>query len=1059
MRAIQFIILSVSIGLFSTAVLAQPSINNIEPNNDYTNGELAISGSGFGTNVNDIIVWFGGVRATSIVSVTENIIKAQIPPGAPNAPITVERIGTGLIGMSNEFFYISHSGSNFNLAQLEVPLKLQEGAIELFDLCGCDFDNDGLTDFATSETTGTAVGLHLNTSTIGTFSFTTSSLNSVTPTTGIGCADLDGDGKTDLYMTRAGSNRNQLYIYRNTSSGVGNISFGSQIAINLLTSNSAVNPYQAVRVVHGDLTGDGKVDLVVTNGNSSEKLLNIIENTSTIGSISFAVPTIFNVPDMTTNSGLSLEDVDNDGNLDLILTRTLAADVYIYRNTGGGGLNFESPLVLSTTAQAVTNVSAIDLDNDGLKEIITSEVFSSNVVIYKNQSMAGSLSFATPVKFIVAEEPWTVKGVDIDGNGLLDLAVASRAETRYSILVNQGGLSFTPFEQVVDMATRNIYAGDVDGDGKPDLAFSSLSIPNGQFSIQVVRNTNCYQPVILNDIPLAICPTQTITLKVADSPGVAFSWTKDAVPIAGSTNTLDVTVSGVYQVTAISEGGSCSTNASVTVNDGTGSIPASPVATNDGPACVGQSFTLMVGAEAGATYSWQGPGGFTSSAQNPVLTGVTESQAGIYYVTVKIGDCLSSTAETNVVVNSVQSFSISTTDATTICAGGTVAFATQNRTGFTYKWLKNGSDTGASSTTFNATTSGIYSAEITDIATNCTVTTNTIEVIVLSMPVASFTLSNPICKGIDASFTNTSSVDAGATVTHTWDFGDGTTINAENATHVFTTAATFNVTLTASYDGITGCSSNVSNNATVVDASSVNITASRNTICADSTVDLTANGTFTSLSWNAGDTTPSITVSTAGVYTVDATDSNGCISSAQFDLAAGLVPVITVTADGESGPVTIAPNTPVQLQATGADSYIWTPADFLSAVNISDPIATPSASITYIISGALIDGCIDTTNISIVIDAVGEVINIKPLKAFSPNSTQDPNWRIESVLNYPDCTLSIFDERGTLILRDLGYNNDWNATYEGIPVPEGVYYYVFSCPTLKPLTGTVLVVR
>ena len=72
---------------------------------------------------------------------------------------------------------------------------------------------------------------------------------------------------------------------------------------------------------------------------------------------------------------------------------------------------------------------------------------------------------------------------------------------------------------------------------------------------------------------------------------------------------------------------------------------------------------------------------------------------------------------------------------------------------------------------------------------------------------------------------------------------------------------------------------------------------------------------------------------------------------------------------------------------------------------------------------------------------------------------EDPLWRIESVENYPDCTLSIYDERGALLLRETNYNNSWDGTYNGTPLPEGVYYYVFSCPQLKPKTGSILLVR
>ncbi|WP_185153414.1 FG-GAP-like repeat-containing protein [Fulvivirga lutimaris] len=1039
------------------AVKAQPRITNIDPENTFAGGEVVISGTGFGTNVSDIIVWFGSVRAASIEVVSDNSITTTVPAGAVNGPIIVEKISTGQQVRSKEYFFLSHHGSPFDIAQLQSPEKYRNGTVELFDICGCDFDNDGLTDLASTETTGTEITLLTNTSTIGDINFNVSSIDANTPTTGMGCGDLDGDGKQDLFMTRAGSNRNQLYIYKNTTSTPGTITFGSQQLVSLVTNNSTSNPYQAVRVVAGDLNNDGKPDLVISNANGSEKLLNIIPNTSSVGTISFGTPTIVPLPDMSANSGLSLNDMDNDGNLDLVLTRTLAANVFVYRNSGG--FSFEAPLIVSTGSQAITNVSAIDLDADGLKEIVTTEVFNDQVLIYKNNSTSGSLSFGTAVNFVAGKEPWTVKGADLNGDGLLDLAVSTRDETKYAVLINEGGLNFTPSQQSLEQATRNIFAGDLDGDGKPDLAFTSLAIPDGDFSIQVVRNTNCYEPEILNDQPLAICPTQTITLEAPSNPGVTFSWKKDGGDLALATSSIDVTAAGSYEVTAISEGGNCTSTATIVVNDGTGTIPSDPVASNDGPGCVGQSVTLAVDAQSGATYSWTGPNGFTSSDQNPVISNLTSAFAGKYKVLVKIGDCLSSEAETDLVISDVSSFSISAGGPTTLCSGGSVTLSTGNTAGYTYKWMKDGAEAGGATNTFVASANGVYSLEVTDDASGCAVATNEITVNVLTAPVSSFTLTNPICVGIDAAFTNTSTVDNSATVTYNWNFGDGTSIVSQDATHTYTSGGTFDVTLTVSYDGVAGCSTFSTQQATVVEAVPVSITASKNSICDDETIDLTANGTFVSSTWNTGASTDVITVDAPGAYSVTSTDNNGCISDDTFDLVQGTVPTISITADGNPGPIVVPAGNEVQLEATGADSYLWSPSDFLSATDIANPISTPTADILYTVIGALIDGCTGSGQIQITLQSAGNEILITPAKAFAPDNLEDAYWRIESLENYPDCTLSIYDERGTLILREQNYNNTWDGTYEGTPLPEGVYYFVFACPELNPKTGSILLVR
>ena len=66
-------------------------------------------------------------------------------------------------------------------------------------------------------------------------------------------------------------------------------------------------------------------------------------------------------------------------------------------------------------------------------------------------------------------------------------------------------------------------------------------------------------------------------------------------------------------------------------------------------------------------------------------------------------------------------------------------------------------------------------------------------------PVANFT-ANPltVCVGQPVSFTNTSIANGGpALASYQWDFGDGTAATTTNASHAFSTAGTFTITLVA----------------------------------------------------------------------------------------------------------------------------------------------------------------------------------------------------------------------------------------------------------------------
>jgi gliding motility-associated-like protein len=57
--------------------------------------------------------------------------------------------------------------------------------------------------------------------------------------------------------------------------------------------------------------------------------------------------------------------------------------------------------------------------------------------------------------------------------------------------------------------------------------------------------------------------------------------------------------------------------------------------------------------------------------------------------------------------------------------------------------------------------------------------------------------------------------------------------------------------------------------------------------------------------------------------------------------------------------------------------------------------------------------------------------------------------------------MTIFNRWGNIIYSKLSYNGDWDATYNGGPLPDGTYYYIFEYneDNLKPKTGFIEVKR
>ncbi|MBR4919151.1 MAG: gliding motility-associated C-terminal domain-containing protein [Bacteroidales bacterium] len=140
---------------------------------------------------------------------------------------------------------------------------------------------------------------------------------------------------------------------------------------------------------------------------------------------------------------------------------------------------------------------------------------------------------------------------------------------------------------------------------------------------------------------------------------------------------------------------------------------------NDGPYCVGDTIHLFCNdPQQGATYSWTGPGGWTSTLVNPVIYPATAAMNGNTYTLVKTLNGVSSApASTTIDVISVNT-SISPADAT-ICPGSSLTLTGSNVSGYTntYSWTPGGQTN--QQITVNPTTTTTYSLTQT-VAGRCT---------------------------------------------------------------------------------------------------------------------------------------------------------------------------------------------------------------------------------------------------------------------------------------------------------------------------------------------------
>jgi hypothetical protein len=344
------------------------------------------------------------------------------------------------------------------------------------NIVAVDFNHDGKLDLAVS--TNTAVSILLGNGD-GTFqaavNYTAGSLPSA-----ITIADFNGDGYADLAIANQNSG--------NVSILLGNGDGTFQPAVNYAVGT---NPeYLAA----GDFNADGKPDLAVTNTNfSGAGSVSILFG---VGDGTFHRPVNHDVGKLP--QSIAVGDFNGDGKPDLAITHAHGGLSILFASGGGGFL----PPVAVAAGIDPGGVVARDLNRDGRLDLIVANQDDTipypsgyTVSILKSN---GDGTFQPPAPYYVAYLPMAIGFGDFNGDGNLDLAVAS-GYNDVSILPSNGHGGFRQMTNVAaGSAPSSIAVGDFNGDGKLDLAVANnasnnvsilLGVGDGTFLPQVTYST------------------------------------------------------------------------------------------------------------------------------------------------------------------------------------------------------------------------------------------------------------------------------------------------------------------------------------------------------------------------------------------------------------------------------------------------------------------------------------------------------------------------------------------------------------------------------------------
>jgi len=198
-------------------------------------------------------------------------------------------------------------------------------------------------------------------------------------------------------------------------------------------------------------------------------------------------------------------------------------------------------------------------------------------------------------------------------------------------------------------------------------------------------------------------------------------------------------------------------------------------------------------------------------------------------------------------------------------------------------------------------------------------------------------------------------------------------------------------------------------------------------ICLGSATNLSVASGFLSYLWNTGDTTNSISVSTAGNYSVTVTNANGCNATKKFTVTSSEIATITGAIVSDF----VANENSVLIEYTGVGNYEFS----LDGIIFQDnPLFTGIAPGKYFAYVRDKNGC--------GLSAPFEVYVLDYPRFFTPNGDgYNDIWKIKNLDLFPNATITIYDRYGKFLHKINAINTSWNGIYIGKELPSDDYWF------------------
>jgi len=568
-------------------------------------------------------------------------------------------------------------------------------------------------------------------------------------------------------------------------------------------------------------------------------------------------------------------------------------------------------------------------------------------------------------------------------------------------------------------------------------------------TIAIVVDSTPSLPVLGSNSP--VCSGNPLLLTASGTMGANYSWNGPNLFTSAlqnpTINPAPTIASGTY--TAFAKiiypgipGGCISDTATLSVE--VDSTPALPLASSNSPGAPGptrcEGDTLQLTAfdtTAGVSYSWIGPGTFTSTNENPLIIHATSAATGSYTVTVTLGGC---NAFAIISVSITPTPPLTATNNGPICTGvsDTLLLQAYCGPGATYSWAGPYTFSSLNQNPYRTPVvyeyGGVY--QVTAFLDGCPSDVVNDTVIVRQTPAPPIVAWLTYCQ-----FYPASPLQA---------MGDSILWYPTDTAHgvgslVPPVPSTTEVGVSWFYTSQTlmSCTSYIDSIKVAVNPKPIVTVSDDTAICPHDSVTLTAIDTdpLAYYHWSPSiyltDTSSAAIVAkpeTNVAYTVVASNQFGCSDTAHVTITVESAAVLNL---GDS--VTLYPGESYQLDPqTNCTSFTWFPPAGLDNAHVSSPVASPQISTIYTVRGETSWGCITDASISIYVNSDASLVLPN---AFSPGSSANSEFKIIKrgivTLQY----FRVFDRWGVKVFETTNIDQGWDGTFNGTPQPFGVYVY------------------